>query len=59
MLPVLALAPEHDEAILDVCAAPGSKTTQISVMIDNTGRIIAIEQNQIRYDKLMHNVRLQ
>lgn len=59
MLPVLALAPEHDEAILDVCAAPGSKTTQISAMMENTGTIIAIEQNQIRYDKLMHNVRLQ
>jgi 16S rRNA C967 or C1407 C5-methylase (RsmB/RsmF family) len=59
MLPILALAPEHDENILDVCAAPGSKTTQISAMMGNTGRITAIEQNQIRYDKLMHNVRLQ
>jgi 16S rRNA C967 or C1407 C5-methylase (RsmB/RsmF family) len=59
MLPVLALAPEQDETILDVCAAPGSKTTQISAMMDNTGTITAIEQNQIRYDKLMHNTHLQ
>lgn len=59
MLPVLALAPTAGESILDVCAAPGSKTTQMSVMMDNTGTITAIEQNQIRYDKLMHNTRLQ
>ncbi len=59
MLPVLALAPTVGESILDVCAAPGSKTTQMSAMMDNTGTITAIEQNQIRYDKLMHNVHLQ
>ena len=59
MLPVLALAPREGESILDVCAAPGSKTTQIAALMDNTGDITAIEQNQIRYDKLMHNTRLQ
>jgi len=59
MLPVLTLAPEWWDTILDVCAAPGSKTTQMSAMMDNTGTITAIEQNQIRYDKLMHNTRLQ
>jgi 16S rRNA C967 or C1407 C5-methylase (RsmB/RsmF family) len=59
MLPVLALAPEPGERVLDVCAAPGSKTTQMSAMMDNTGSITAIEQNQIRYDKLMHNCALQ
>lgn len=59
MLPVLVLAPERWDSILDVCAAPGSKTTQISAMMDNTGSITAIEQNQIRYDKLMHNTRIQ
>lgn len=59
MLPVLALAPTVGESILDVCAAPGSKTTQMSAMMDNTGTIAAIEQNQIRYDKLIHNTKLQ
>lgn len=59
MLPVLALAPESGESILDVCAAPGSKTTQLAVWMNNTGSITAIEQNQIRYDKLMHNCSLQ
>lgn len=59
ILPVLVLAPQEDEMILDVCAAPGSKTTQIAMLMKNTGKIFAIEQNQIRYDKLMHNCKLQ
>lgn len=58
-LPVLVLSPVSWESILDVCAAPGSKTTQIAMMMANKGSIYAIEQNQIRYDKLMHNCTLQ
>ncbi len=59
MLPVFVLEPESGETILDVCAAPGSKTTQIAMEMENIGRIYAIEQNQIRYDKLIHNCQLQ
>lgn len=59
MLPVLVLDPTPHTRVLDVCAAPGSKTTQMAVMMQDQGYIVAIEQNQIRYDKLMHNVRLQ
>ena len=59
MFPVLALAPKPGESILDVCAAPGSKTTQIAMTMGNEGKIVALEQNQIRYDKLMHNAKLQ
>ncbi len=59
MIPVLALDPKPNEMILDICAAPGSKTTQMTMMMHNTGKIVAIEQNQIRFDKLMHNTVLQ
>jgi hypothetical protein len=31
----------------------------MAVMMQDQGHIVAIEQNQIRYDKLMHNVKLQ
>lgn len=58
-LPALVLDPEAGESILDVCAAPGSKTTQLAMMMGNQGSIHAIEQNQIRYDKLLHNCKLQ
>lgn len=59
LLPVLVLDPKPGESILDVCAAPGSKTTQIAMMMGNEWKIVALEQNQIRYDKLMHNAKLQ
>lgn len=59
LLPVLVLSPKQWETILDMCAAPGSKTTQIAMLMENEGKIVALEQNQIRYDKLMHNARLQ
>jgi 16S rRNA C967 or C1407 C5-methylase (RsmB/RsmF family) len=59
MLPVLVLNPHKGETILDVCAAPWSKTTQMAAMMQNEGSITALEQNQIRYDKLMYNARLQ
>ena len=59
MLPVLTLSPQNWEKILDVCAAPWSKTTQMAMLMHNEWTVVALEQNQIRYDKLMHNSRLQ
>ena len=41
MLPVIALNPNPNEIILDLCSAPGSKTTQIAAKMENTGAIIA------------------
>ena len=41
MLPVLVLNPKENEIILDLCAAPGSKTTQIASKMNNSGTIIA------------------
>ena len=43
MLPVLVLKPEKNQLVLDLCAAPGSKTTQMSACMENTGTIIANE----------------
>lgn len=43
LLPVYALAPTPGMRVLDVCAAPGSKTTQMAGRMENTGQIIAIE----------------
>ena len=41
MLPVLALNPKPKQIILDLAAAPGSKTTQIAAKMKNSGTIIA------------------
>lgn len=43
MLPPIALNPQPHEKILDLCASPGSKTTQIASYMNNTGSIVANE----------------
>ncbi len=49
MLPPLVLNPGPHEAVLDIAAAPGSKTTQMAQMMQNTGYILA---NDIDYDRI-------
>ena len=57
MLPIIALNPKNNERILDLCAAPGSKTTQLSAEIKNSGLIIANEINlgRIKIFSLLKN----
>lgn len=56
MLPVIALKPKKDEIILDLCSAPGSKTTQIASEIKNTGTIFANEISMGRLKILASNL---
>ncbi len=49
MLPPLALQPQPGEFILDMCASPGSKTTQMAAMMENTGTIVA---NDVKLDRV-------
>jgi len=52
MLPPLILDPKPGESILDMTAAPGSKTTQMAALMKNTGEITALDSNQVRIYKL-------
>ncbi len=43
MLPIIALNPRPEETVLDLCASPGSKTTQAAAKMKNSGTLIANE----------------
>ena len=58
-LPVLFLDPKPGETVLDLCAAPGSKTTQIAMAMQNQGKIVANEIDQIRFERLKYNLQKQ
>ena len=59
MLPPIILEPNEGEHILDMTAAPGGKTTQISSMTENKANITACEKNKIRAEKLKYNIEMQ
>ena len=56
MLPAMTLNPKPGELVLDLCAAPGSKTTQMAAMMKNKGTIIANDANIGRIKILASNL---
>ncbi|MCL1077344.1 16S rRNA (cytosine(1407)-C(5))-methyltransferase RsmF [Parashewanella spongiae] len=58
MLPPIALFDELNSAdnVLDMAAAPGSKTTQIAAMMNNSGSLIANEYSSSRVKMLHANI---
>lgn len=59
MIPPLILKPQPTDAILDMCAAPGSKTTQIAAIMGNGGQIIANDLSRVRTYRLQGNLDIQ
>jgi NOL1/NOP2/sun family putative RNA methylase len=59
MIPPLVLAPKPGERVLDLTAAPGSKTTQMAAMMQNQGEILANDTSLVRLFKLQANLEMQ
>ncbi len=55
-LAVAVLDPQPGERILDLCAAPGGKTTQIAARMNNTGLLVANEPRRTRWPPLVGNL---
>lgn len=59
MLPPIILKPEENTDILDMCAAPGGKTTELAALTLNKAYITACEMNKIRLERLKYNLEKQ
>lgn len=56
MTTVEALQPQTGETVFDIAAAPGGKTTHIAQEMQNTGLVVAIEQDRLRLNSLESNI---
>jgi 16S rRNA (cytosine967-C5)-methyltransferase len=51
------LAPRAGETVLDLCAAPGAKTTHLAERLQNTGTVIATDIRADRLSRVQENCR--
>jgi 25S rRNA (cytosine2278-C5)-methyltransferase len=55
-LPSYLLDPPHKSTVLDMCSAPGCKTSHLAAIMKNKGKIFAVEMNPKRYSTLVEMV---
>jgi NOL1/NOP2/sun family putative RNA methylase len=55
-IPPLNLKPNPNDIVLDLCSAPGSKTTELGEIMNNKGTIVANEIQIDRLKSLVHNI---
>ncbi len=52
MFPAKCLAPKQGDTVLDLCAAPGNKTTHAGELMNNIGKILAVDISEKRLKTL-------
>lgn len=55
MLVAHVLAPQPGELVLDLCSAPGGKTTHIAALMENRGRVIACDIYEHKLQRVRDN----
>lgn len=50
------VAPQPGETVVDLCAAPGSKTTCMAELMSNSGMLVAVDINEVRMKMVIENV---
>jgi NOL1/NOP2/sun family putative RNA methylase len=53
---VVAMNPKNEETNLDMCAAPGGKTSYIAQKMENTGLLVAMETSKRRMNSIVFNL---
>lgn len=56
MVPPVVLDPKPGEKVLDLTAAPGSKTSQMAALMKHSGELVANDNDEVRFQKLEHNL---
>ncbi|MFZ1290023.1 MAG: hypothetical protein WAR79_08030, partial [Melioribacteraceae bacterium] len=56
MIPPMILNPNETDVVLDLCAAPGSKSTQLAEIMNYKGTLFSNEPNLNRIKALIHNL---
>jgi 16S rRNA (cytosine967-C5)-methyltransferase len=57
MLVACALDPQPGERVLDLCAAPGAKTTHIAALMRDEGAVVAVDRDPRRARSIAENAR--
>ncbi len=57
MLVARALDPQPGERVLDLCAAPGGKSTHIAALMGDEGEVVAVERNRARGAEMVATAR--
>ena len=55
--PVVLLKPKPDWSILDLCAAPGTKTTQLAEATEGKAKVVATDIDTSRLQKVRENIK--
>ncbi len=57
MFPPFYLNPQSSDFVVDMCAAPGGKTSHLAQIMENNGNIFALDNNKKRIKPLVYNLR--